>query len=32
VFPLLENGARTVVRPAADGPAALLRLNDLCPP
>lgn len=32
VFPRLENGARTVVRPAGDGPAALLRLNDLGPP
>ena len=28
VFPKLESTARTVVRPAAEGPAALLRLND----
>ena len=28
VFPKLESTARTVVRPAATGPAALLRLND----
>jgi probable phosphoglycerate mutase len=28
VFPTLESTARTVVRPADRGPAALLRLND----
>jgi broad specificity phosphatase PhoE len=28
VFPRLEGTARTVVRPAADGPAALVRLNE----
>jgi broad specificity phosphatase PhoE len=28
VFPRLEGTARTVVRPAVEGPAALLRLND----
>jgi broad specificity phosphatase PhoE len=28
VFPRLEGTARTVVRPAAEGPAALLRLNE----
>jgi probable phosphoglycerate mutase len=32
VFPTLEGTARTVVRPAAAGPAALLRLNELCTP
>jgi len=32
VFPRLENTARTIVQPAAEGPAALLRLNDPGPP